>query len=749
MNTKPALPFALCGVLLLSVTVTAGAQGPKRIALGDWPELRGPLGDGTSAETDLVETWELDGENFLWRAPFGGRSAPVVLGDRVYVQNPSGRGSELQERVMALDADTGDVVWEHKFNLFQSDVPTHRVGWASPAVDPQTGNVYAMSGNAQLFALDADGELLWDRSFAEEWAAFTTHGGRTSSPTIDGDLVIVSAAISSWGSNWNRAHRLVALDKRTGEIVYATAPGTRPYDTAYAPPLITAINDQRLLIQGLGNGGVHAIKPQTGEVVWSFPAARRAINTGVVVRDDIVFMSHGDENLEGNEMGMIAAIAGTRTGDISETVWQRQGLEFGFSSPVTDGDTLYQIDGGSTLHAFNMDTGELLWTEALGNAQRAHPVLADGKIYVGTNGGSFYIIDVSPEGANVLSQVVLPESTDSCCGSEGTAEQIVAAAAVSRGRVFFVTSDAVYAIGEAEARTLTGWAVDEPAVVGSGTPTHLQVVPTEMVLDPGETVSLRARLFDGQGRFIREAEDADWELDGLTGAVNADGAFTVSSDAEFQAGVIRASVGGLTGESRARVVHPLPVTEDFESFEDGDLPPGWINVQAGRFTVSTLDGEKVFEKPPDNTLFARARAFIGPSDWSDYTFQADVRAPMQRRQMADVGVTAQTYSLVLYGTTQRLKLEPWEPETDRTVTVPFDWEPDGWYTLKLRVENLPDGQVRARGKAWPAGEAEPDEWLIDRIDPIGNRKGAPGLFLNAPQGAYLDNFVLTANDENQ
>jgi hypothetical protein len=65
--------------------------------------------------------------------------------------------------------------------------------------------------------------------------------------------------------------------------------------------------------------------------------------------------------------------------------------------------------------------------------------------------------------------------------------------------------------------------------------------------------------------------------------------------------------------------------------------------------------------------------------------------------------------------------------------------------LKLRVENLPDGQVRARGKAWPVGQPEPAEWLIDKTDPIGNREGAPGLFLNATHGAYLDNFSLTRN----
>ena len=740
MLIKPSLLLTL----LLNVVVVAAAQDAGRVALGDWPELRGPHRDGSSLETGLLETWELDGENFLWRAPYGGRSSPIVMGNRVYVQNPAERGPQLQERVMALDADTGEMIWDYRFNIFQSDVPTHRVGWASPAADPETGNIYAMSGNAMVIALSANGQLLWQRSFAEEWAAFTTHGGRTSSPLIDGDLVIVSAAISSWGSNWNRAHRLVGLDKRTGEIVYASAPGGRPFDTAYGPPTIVTIGGQRLLIQGLGNGGVHAIKPQTGEVVWSFPAARRAINTGVVVKDDVVFMSHGDENLEGTEMGMIAAIAGGRTGEITETIWDVKGRELGYSSPVIDGERLYQIDSGSTLLAFDTESGEELWSLPLGNAQRAAPVLADGKIYVGTNGGAFYIVRPGESAAEVLSRVVLPVSTDSCCSSEGTPEQVVAGAAVSRGRVFFVTSDAVYAIGSREASSLNGWAVDDGVAQGVGAPTHLQVVPTEMVLEAGETVRLRARLFDGQGRFLREA-DAEWALDGLEGTLGEDGSFTVSNEPQLQAGVIRATVGPLTGESRARVAHPLPYEEGFDAYMDGDLPPGWINAQAGRFTVSTLEGNRVFEKPPDNTIFGRARMFLGPTDWSDYTFQADVRAPTRRRQMADVGITAQTYSLVLYGTTQKLKLEPWEPEIERSVTIPFSWEPDMWYRMKVRVENLPDGEVRVQGKAWQVGDAEPAEWLIDQVDPIGNRQGAPGLFLDAEFGAYLDNFVLTAN----
>src|ERR671912_720398 len=214
--------------------------------------------------------------------------------------------------------------------------------------------MYALGVGATLVALSRDGKLLWDRSIGEEFAAFTTHGGRTMSPIIDGDLVIVSAAVSNWGTQAARSHRIIALNKRTGEIVYVSNPGGRPYDTAYAAPYITTINGTRLLITGLGDGGIHAIKQQTGEKVWSFVAAKRAINTGVVVKDTTVIVSHGDENLDTNELGMVAAIDGSQTGDIKTTRWAAKGVEAGYSSPVTDGTRVYLIDNSSRLMAFDL-----------------------------------------------------------------------------------------------------------------------------------------------------------------------------------------------------------------------------------------------------------------------------------------------------------------------------------------------------------------------------------------------------------
>jgi len=736
----------LLGPLVFALGTLTSAQGARRVALGDWPEARGPHGDGRSDEKGFIDKWALNGENFLWRAPYGGRSAPVVLGNRVYVQNPSGLGDAMQERVMALDADTGKLVWEYKFNVFQSDVPPHRVGWASPAADPETGNIYAMGVGATVIALDKNGKLLWDHSIGEEFAAFTTHGGRTTSPIIDGDLVIVSAAISSWGTGASRQHRFVALDKRTGEIVWISSPGGRPYDTNYAAPMIATINGTRLLISGSGDGGVYALKPQTGEKVWGTVIAKRAINTGVAVSGNTVIISHGDENIDVNELGMIAAIDGSQTGEIKTMKWAQKGDQFGFSSPVIDGTRVYQIENGSRLKAYDIETGKNLWTQTLGTVQKAPLVMADGKLYLGTESGKFFIVRPFADHAEILSNVELPLSKDDNAGqSAGLPEPIFGGAAISRGRIFFVSTGGVYAIGSKAATKSTGFTVDEPAPKAEGESAWIRVSPTELVLKPGQAVKLHANAFDKQGRLIGPANGVTWALTNLKGAVAADGTFTPDPGTPEQAGIIKATSGAISGEARARVVRPLPWTETFDSMAEGSVPPGWIIVGTAKTAVGTIDGQKALYKAPDNTIFKRYRAFVGPADLSNYTVEADVRGTTKRRQMSDLGVTAQRYSLVIYGNAQEMKIESWEPETHRSAHVPFEWKADTWYHLKLRVENMPDGKVRARGKAWPTGQPEPEAWMIEKIDPIGNHKGAAGFFIDAEFGAYIDNIKVTSN----
>jgi hypothetical protein len=219
----------------------------------------------------------------------------------------------------------------------------------------------------------------------------------------------------------------------------------------------------------------------------------------------------------------------------------------------------------------------------------------------------------------------------------------------------------------------------------------------------------------------------------------------VADDKAGQAGLIKATVGGISGEARARVIPPLPWNETFDGYPVGTAPAWWISAVAGKVQVAELDGQKVLEKLPNETLFKRIRVFMGPSDWSNYTVESDIRFNEKRRQMGDAGIVAQRYTLVAFGNSQRLEMNSWQPEVTRAAAADFAWKADTWYRLKLRVDNTPDGKTRIRGKAWAKDEAEPDKWLIDRIDPIPNKQGSPGLFADAQFGVYFDNYKVTPN----
>ncbi|MDQ5846102.1 MAG: PQQ-like beta-propeller repeat protein [Acidobacteriota bacterium] len=706
---------------------------------GDWAEWRGPARDGISAEKNLPARWSPNGDNLAWKAPYGGRSAPIVMGDRVYLQNSVGKGETLQERVVALNADTGKLIWEHRFNVYLSDVPPHRLGWPSPVGDPATGNVYVFGVGGNLIGLGRAGKVIWERSLGEDFGLLTTHGGRTVSPLIEGDLVIVSGVTFMWGQHGRGAHRFMAFDKRTGETVWISAPGGRPYDTTYAAPIIVNINGTRLLIQGASDGVVHAIKAHTGEPVWKYEISKRGLNTGVVVHGTTAILTHSEENLDSNEMGMIVAVDATAKGELKpdQIKWRTYGWQGGFSSPVLDGDRVYQVDNGANIAAFDVTTGKQLWLKNLGTIQKASPVLADGKLYVGTENGKFFILKPSATGAEILDEDQL--------GTAALPEAIIGSPAISNGRIYVVSDAHIYAIGKKSNSPST----QAPPVEGLPNPNrpaaHVQVVPTELILKPGDKVSFRVRLFDAQGQFIREESAATWSLDQLKGSV-ANGQFTASSESIAQAGLVKAKVGDITGSASVRVFPQLPWSEGFDGFAVTTIPPTWVN-STMKFAVRELPGgNKVLVKTTEgSSLLSRARAYFGPSDFSNYTVEGDVFATVRRRQQGDAGVIAQRYVLALYGNSQMLHLEPWQPETARTVTVPFSWKPESWYRLKLQVENLADGKTRARGKVWPAGEAEPANWMIERIDPIPNRQGAPGIFGNALAEIYFDNLKVYAN----
>ena len=320
-------------------------------------------------------------------------------------------------------------------------------------------------------------------------------------------------------------------------------------------------------------------------------------------------------------------------------------------------------------------------------------------------------------------------------------------AAISRGRVFFVTTDAVYAIGPKQPTKPTGWAVNEPAVTGEGAAAYVQVSPTELVLEPGRTVKLTARSFDSRGRFLRE-EKATWSLDGLKGTV-ADGAFTVGADRIEQAGLIKATVGTVTGEARARVVRPLPWDETFESMPEKSVPAGWVNAGGPLGPLSVVDArwaegaaEDAHQHPlQTRTLLHRPGRVVELHD-AGRRARADTAAHDGRRRCDGAALqprpvrddaAAQARAVGA----RNAALAPWCRSSGR---------PTRGTRSSCAWRTCPTVQVRARGKAWPAGQPEPAAWQIDKTDPIGNRQGAPGFFIDAEFGAYIDNLKLTQNE---
>lgn len=743
-------------IIAFSLSIIAGrssAQSPARTKSGsDWADWRGPTRDGVSQEKGLPEKWSPKGENLLWKQPFGGRSAPIVMGNRVFMFNSAGEGANMQERVLCLDADTGKKIWEYRFNVYSSDVATRRIAWSSPVGDPATGNVYVFGASNELVALSNDGKLLWNRSLTDEYGAWTTHGGRTVSPIIEGDLIIVSTISEGWGDNGPRAHRFYAFDKRNGETVWISKPGGRPYDTVYPTPIAATINGTRLIFVGGADGAENALKAQTGEPVWNYPMTKRGINNCAVVKGNIVYASHSEENYDTNEMGMLVAIDATGKGALGKDKikWAVTGFRGGYSSPVIDGDRLYQLDDSAVLNAFDVNTGKRLWEKSLGITQRASPVLADGKLYVGTETGKFYILKPSAEGCQVLSEHELEpldkidtktEAGDDLIASN---EQIIGSVAVSRGRIYLVSTKNIYAIGKkAKSPALPAEPDKAENAPADATVAYVQVVPADLVIKPGEAAKFRVRLFDDHGRFIKEEASAVWAPEGLKGSAQ-NNQFTAAADAGTQAGKLKATVGAVSGYTNVRVIQTPPFAENFESYTIDALPKHWLNA-IPKYAVKDLDGNKVLLKKSDNPAFQRARTFFGANDLSNYTVEADVRATEKRRQMGDAGVVAQRYQLTLFGNSQRLELTSWQIEPMRTIKKPFEWKKDTWYRLKLEVVNQADGKARVRGKAWAAAESEPAEWLLEYVDSIPHKHGSPGVFAYAPSDVFFDNIKVTPN----
>ncbi len=720
-----------------SALTVAAALTLAPLSAEEWPLWRGPSQDGTSAETGLPSSWSPEGENLLWKAPFIGRSTPVVSHGRVTVVGRVGDGITKQEVVAGFDAESGRKLWEHRHNVYNTTVAFNRLGWASPAADAETGNVYVHGAGGQLIAFDKDGRVLWQRMLNEEFGRASGYGGRTQTPIVWGDQLLLSSITMGWGDQSPPRHRYFSFDKHTGQVLWVSAPGGMPQDmNTQSGAVVAEIGGRHLIVAGDADGSVYGLDLLTGNKLWWFRLSLRSLNSTPLVAGDVVFASHSEENADGPTMGRLVAFKGSGSGDLAgQELWRIDELAAGFPSPAFRGGKLFVVDNAADLHRIDAASGKIDWTYGLGTVGKASPVLADGKIYVPEENGRFHILKDAD-------RAPVPLDLDELKSEGERYAELYGSPAVARGRIYLATEGWLYAIGAPAKGPRPPEVYRGPLVpAGEGAAAHLQVTPAEVELLPGESATFRARLYDARGRPLGEASPA-WKIEGLGGEIGPGGTLRIEAANRVQGGAVVATVGELRGKARVRVVRRLPWSEDFEQHAAGAVPVSWVGAR-GKYEVAERDGGKVLLQPVRTSGLQRAETFFGGS-FSNATLEADVLGRRDRRRVPDIGLINGGYTLQLMGAHQRLELKSWEAEKRMARSVDFAWETDVWYRMKLRVEVAAE-RATVRGKVWKRGEPEPEAWTIVAEDPLPIAGGSPGLTGYAPAEIAFDNLAIAPN----
>ncbi len=717
----------------------------------DWPNWRGPEQNGISRETGLITEWDRKGKGILWkRTEYGTRSTPIVMRGKLYTLCRHEPGTPREgEKVVCLDAATGETIWENHFNVYLSDVPDTRVAWSSCVGDPTTGRVYAMGVCGYMQCLEGDtGETVWSRSLSEEFGLLSTYGGRTNVPVVFEDLVITSAVMTNWGELAVPAHRFLAMDKNTGEVVWYHGTRLRPDDTTYSTPSLTVLGGQAAMVFGSGDGGVYAFQPRTGHQIWSYYFSLRGLNVSPLVAGGTVYMGQSEENRDDNTMGALCAIDASGSGDLLKNgaeKWRVKELMVGKSSPILVDGRLYAMDDANILYVVDAATGKLIGKKVrlTGTITRASPLFADGHIYACTT-SAWHVLAPTEDGVKVVQRMRFPEG-----------EEIHGSPVVSHGRIYLPTTECLYCLGAAGSAGGSTEAPESPqeSPLTDMQPATVQVVPAEILIQPGEQVQYSVRLFNALGQALPAGGDVAFSVD-RGGQISPQGQFAADSVPNHTGAVVTCKVGDLTGTARVRIVPPLPWKFDFDSIQldankqgvmEGEPPITWIGARY-RHKIREMDGSQVMVKVTTIPKGTRSQSWMGQTDLHDYTIQADVKGAEKNGKMPDVGLIAQRYTLDLMGAQQQLQIRSWTSQLDRfSKSVPYAWQPNKWYTLKFRA-SVEDGKAVLKGKVWTRGEMEPDEWTVEAADPAPNVVGSPGLFGQANDAEiYLDNISVTAN----
>ncbi len=360
---------------------------------GDWPEFRGPTGQGHSDAVGLPVTWSPQ-ENVRWRVaiPGQGWSSPAVVAGRIYltaaVPLETSDGAPTPDyslRALCLSADDGSVVWNQEVFVerMASGARVHaKNSHASPTPLVADGKVYVHFGHEGTACLDLRGEILW-KSTELRYSPVHGNGG---SPALVGDRLIFSCDGASDPC-------VVALACETGRVAWRTprtAEVTKKF--SFSTPLVIEV-DGRPQVISPGSNMVAAYDPETGAELWKLAYDGYSVIPRPIFGHGLLYLSSGYDQPQ------VLAVRPGGQGDLTATnlAWSLKRGAPHTPSLILVGDYLYMVADRGIATCCDARSGEIQWQERLDGNFSASPVYAEGRIYFQSEEGVGYVIKASPQ----------------------------------------------------------------------------------------------------------------------------------------------------------------------------------------------------------------------------------------------------------------------------------------------------------------------------------------------------------------
>ena len=359
----------------------------------NWPEFRGPTGDGHAAVTGLPLSWS-ETENMKWKTeiPFRGWSTPVVLGNQVWLTTATLDGHDFY--AFCLNAETGRMVYSNR--LFHCDNPEplgNAVnGYASPSPAIEPGRVYIHFGSYGTTCLDTGTfKEIWQRT---DLPCRHYRGPASSVILFENMLILTMDGVDK--------QYLVALDKQTGRTIWKTDRSVAWNDEhstsryakdgdlrkAHSTPLIVTVNGEPQLITA-GAKAAYGYAARTGKEIWrvQYPNAWSA-SPRPLFSNGLALIITGFGKTE------LWAVRTEGQGDVTDShiAWKFDKSVAKTASPVIVDDLLYMVNDDSTATCLEVATGQPVWRERLGGNFAASPIFADGRLYFANQQGKTIIL---------------------------------------------------------------------------------------------------------------------------------------------------------------------------------------------------------------------------------------------------------------------------------------------------------------------------------------------------------------------